>query len=56
MLIVAAFVLGAFLGWRRAARRGGDRADRLQYAAGHGIALALAALVLVVVLGRLGLV
>ena len=54
MLIAAAFVLGALLGWRRAVRRGGDRLDQLQYAAVHAIALTLAATVLVVLLGRLG--
>ena len=54
MLIAAAFVLGALLGWQRAGRRGGDRLDQLQFAAVHAIALTLAAVVLVVVLGRLG--
>ena len=54
MLIAAAFVLGAILGWQRAVRRGGDRLDRLQYAAAHGIALCLLAVIAVVVLGRLG--
>ena len=54
MLIAAAFVLGALLGWQRAVRRGGDRLDQLQYAAVHAIALALAATVLVVLFGRLG--
>ena len=39
MLFVIAFVLGALFGWQRAARRGGDRLDQLQYAAVHGIAL-----------------
>ena len=41
MLLVIAFVLGALLGWQRAARRGGDRLDRLQYAAAHGIVFVL---------------
>ena len=54
MLIAAAFVFGALLGWQRARRRGGDRLDQLQFAAVHAIALTLAAVVLVVVLGRLG--
>ena len=54
MLIAAAFLLGALLGWQRAVRRGGDRLDQLQYAAVHAIALTLAAVVLVVLLGRLG--
>ena len=54
MLIAAALVLGALLGWYRAARRGGDRRDQAQYAAVHAIALGLAATILVVVLGRFG--
>ena len=33
MLLPTAFVLGALLGWQRAGRRGGDRLDKLQYAA-----------------------
>jgi hypothetical protein len=55
MLIAAAFALGAFVGWRRAAARGGDRRDQVQYAAGHGIAFLLVALVAGVLAGRLGL-
>lgn len=54
MLIVLAFGLGALFGWQRAARRGGDRLDQWQYAAVHGIVFALAAVILVVLLGRLG--
>jgi phosphate/sulfate permease len=54
MLIVAAFGLGALIGWQRAARRGGDRLDQLQYAAVHGIAFTLAAVILIVLFGRLG--
>jgi hypothetical protein len=54
MLIAAAFVVGALLGWQRARARGGDRLDQLQYAAVHAIALSLAAVVLVVLIGRLG--
>ena len=56
MLVLLAFALGAALGWQRAARRGGDRLDRLQYAAAHGIAFALAALALPILAGRAGLV
>ena len=56
MLLPIAFALGALVGWRRAVRRGGDRLDRLQYAAVHGIAFTLAALALTVLAGRLGLV
>ena len=41
MLLPLAFALGLLVGWQRAARRGGDRLDRLQYGAAHGIAFAL---------------
>ncbi|MBP7000540.1 hypothetical protein [Amaricoccus sp.] len=54
MLILLAIVLGALLGWRRAAVRGGDRLDQLQYAAVHAIALGLATTIALVVLGQLG--
>ena len=54
MLLVAAFALGMLVGWSRAARRGGDRLDRLQYGAVHGIAFVLVVLVASVVAGRLG--
>lgn len=56
MLLLVAFVLGAILGWRRAVSRGGDRLDQLQYGAVHAIIFVLAALVLTVLLGRLGVV
>jgi hypothetical protein len=54
MALVAAFALGMLVGWRRAARRGGDRLDRLQYGAAHGIAFTLAVLVVTVLAGRAG--
>jgi len=54
MIVFAAFVLGAALGWIRAARRGGNRLDRLQYAAAHAIAFAVAGLFVVIALNRLG--
>jgi hypothetical protein len=55
MLVPVAFALGMLVGWYRAGARGGDRLDRLQYAAAHGIAFALAALALVIVGARTGL-
>jgi phosphate/sulfate permease len=54
MLFVIAFALGALVGWHRAARRGGDRLDQLQYAAVFGIIFALVSVILVVVAGRTG--
>ena len=48
MILPVAFVLGAALGWYRAARRGGNRLDKLQYAAAHGLAFMLLALILTI--------
>ena len=53
MILPFAFLLGALIGWRRAASRGGERLDKLQYAAAHGIGFALLALVGTVFLGHL---
>ena len=55
MLLVVAFAFGFLVGWRRAARRGGDRLDRLQYGAAHGIAFTLAVLIATVFAERAGL-
>jgi len=41
MLAIIGGILGVALGWWRATKRGGDTADKLQYAAAHGIALLL---------------
>ena len=38
MIVIAAAIIGAFLGWRRAGKLGGTWRDRAQYAAGFGIA------------------
>jgi phosphate/sulfate permease len=56
MLLPIAFALGALVGWHRAAQRGGDRLDRLQYAAAHGIAFTLVTLALTILAQRLGLI
>ena len=56
MLLPLAFALGALFGWRRAVARGGDRLDKLQYAAAHGILFVLVALVATLAAARLGLV
>jgi hypothetical protein len=55
MLLLFAFVLGAFVGWRRAVARGGDRLDRLQYAGVHGILFVLVTLVATLAAERFGL-
>ncbi len=56
MLLPLAFALGALFGWRRAAARGGDRLDRLQYAAVHGILFALVTLIVTIGAERFGLI
>ncbi len=48
MFAAPAFVFGAFFGWHRAGKFGGNRMDKLQYAVAHGIAFFLIALVLTV--------
>ncbi len=45
MILPISFFLGALLGWFRATKRGGNRLDKLQYAAAHGIAFMLLALI-----------
>lgn len=55
MIYPFVFALGAVIGWRRAARRGGDRLDQLHYAGVHGIVLTLAAVLLAVLAGQFGL-
>lgn len=54
MMLPLAFVLGFAIGWIRAGRRGGNRLDRLQYGAAHGVALLLVALVVTVLLAAAG--
>jgi hypothetical protein len=53
MIIIAAFLLGATVGWVRAARRNGNRLDKLQYAAGHAIFFTIVGLFLTLVIDRL---
>lgn len=54
MIVIAAFFLGAAIGWMRAAKAGGNRADKLQYAAAHGLALTVLALFVTLFLSRMG--
>ena len=53
MIVLAAILLGAVIGDRRAVRARGNVKDRLQYAAVHALALALPALFLTIVVDRL---
>ena len=54
MIFVAAFLAGAGFGWWRAGKRGGNRLDKAQYAAAHGLAVFLVTTVVVVVLDQAG--
>ncbi|MFV0383675.1 MAG: hypothetical protein ACK5L9_06685 [Paracoccus sp. (in: a-proteobacteria)] len=53
MIVIAAFVIGAALGWRRAAQLRGDIRDRLQYAAGYGLAFSVIGLFATVIIDRM---
>ncbi len=56
IVVVAIIVglIGAALGWVRAARRGGGIADRAQYAAAHGLPAFLVTMILMVIAANLG--
>ncbi len=53
MIFVVAILIGALIGWRRAARRGGNRMDKLQYAAAHAIFFAILGLFATILYYRL---
>lgn len=53
MIFYAAVVIGALIGYIRAARRGGNMLDRLQYAAAHAIFLAILGLFLTIFIQRM---
>jgi hypothetical protein len=53
MIILAAILLGAFLGWRRARQLGGNGRDRLQYAAAFAMGLAVLGLFASVIIDRI---
>jgi hypothetical protein len=48
------FAVFAVIGWRRAERRGGSTADKMQYAVAHGIPAFLITLVAMVIAANLG--
>ena len=48
-------VIGIILGWFRATKRGGDTADKLQYAAAHGIALLLVGYFIALFMAKMGI-
>ena len=53
MIIIAAVLIGAVVGWRRAASLGGNTRDRLQYAAAHALALAVIGLFATILIDRI---
>lgn len=53
MIVIAAAVIGAILGWRRAGQLGGDRRDRAQYAGAYAIGLAMVGLFATVIIERM---
>lgn len=48
------FAIFAMIGWRRAERRGGKTADKLQFAMAHGIPAFLAGMIFMVAAATLG--
>ena len=54
MIVIACLILGAVIGWVRAANRGGKLADKLQYAAAHAMALAVLGIFVTIILSRMG--
>ena len=54
MIVIAAFLIGAAIGWMRAAKVGGTTADKLQYAAAYGLALSVLGVFATVMIGRMG--
>lgn len=48
------FAVFAVIGWMRAARRGGNRADKVQYAIAHGFAAFIVGMVGMTVIGHMG--
>lgn len=53
MIVIAALIIGAFLGWRRAVALGGNRRDRVQYAASYALAFTIVGIFATVILDRM---
>ena len=53
MIVIAALILGAAIGWVRAGKLGGALADRVQYAAAHAIGFAVLGIFLTVLVSRM---
>ncbi len=56
-MILAAIggVIGIILGWIHATKRGGNTADKLQYAVVHGIALLLVGYFIALFMAKMGI-
>ncbi|MDT1063269.1 hypothetical protein RM190_15440 [Paracoccus sp. CPCC 101403] len=53
MIVIAALILGALIGWWRASRLGGTRPDKFQYAAAHALGFAVIGIFLTVLVSRM---
>lgn len=53
MILLPAILIGAFLGWRRAGRLGGDKRDKAQYAAVYALAFSVIGLFATVIIDRM---
>lgn len=53
MIVIIAFILGAFYGWYRARKLHGNRADQVQFAIGFALAFTVAGLLATVILDRM---
>lgn len=53
MIVIASALIGVFLGWTTAKKRNGNRLDKLQYAAGYGIAFTLLGVFATLLIDRL---
>lgn len=52
MIMIAALIIGALIGWRRAKAMGGNGKDIAQYAAVHGLIFLLVGVIVTVLLAR----
>ncbi|AVW91270.1 apolipoprotein acyltransferase [Celeribacter baekdonensis] len=53
MIVILLALIGGFYGWRMAKKRGGNRLDKLQYAAVYLMAGTMLGLLLTVIIERL---
>ena len=55
ILAIIGAIIGIALGWVRAKKRGGNTADKLQYAVAHGIAFLLAGFFIALFMAKAGI-